>query len=82
MSSSPTTPYQTDTRDRERHLLDAVVLLAVIDDPFAEREQFAGSDKSRLVKLSNHLSSDARDWERLPPDWRSAAQAALRLLIG
>jgi hypothetical protein len=36
--------YQTDSRDNERHLQDAALLLAVIQDPYAVREQFAGSD--------------------------------------
>lgn len=35
--------YQSDTRDRERHLQDAALLLAVIEDPLAERAGFAGS---------------------------------------
>ena len=37
--------YQSDTRDRERHLQDAALLLAVIEDPLAERAGFAGSDR-------------------------------------
>lgn len=40
--------YQADTRDRGRHLQDAALLLAVIEDPYAEREQFTGSDRSRI----------------------------------
>lgn len=35
--------YRTDSRDRERHLQDAALLLAVIEDPYAARGQFAGS---------------------------------------
>ena len=35
--------YRTDSRDPDRHLRDAVALLACIDDPFAEREGFTGS---------------------------------------
>lgn len=71
--------YMTDTRDRERHLQDAVVLLAAIEDPFAERDQFAGSDWPRVQRLANHLPADAREWRRLPPRSRTAAQAALRV---
>lgn len=72
--------HQTDTRDRERHLRDAAVLLATIDDPFAEREQFAGSDKARLSSLARNLPSDAHAWQYLPLPERRAAEAALRLL--
>lgn len=74
--------HQTDTRDRERHLLDAVVLLAAVDDPFAEREQFAGSDTLRLASLARNLSSGAREWRHLPTSERQAAEAALRVLLG
>lgn len=74
--------HQTDTRDRERHLQDAVVLLAAIEDPFAERAQFAGSEKARLERLAARLAADAHEWLRLPADVRAAAQAALRVLDG
>jgi len=72
--------YQTDSRDRERHLQDAALLLAVIADPYAEREQFAGSDKSRLLTLVRSLPDDAREWNFLPADSRTDGQAALRIL--
>jgi len=36
--------YKADSRDPEHHLQDAALLLAVIEDPYAEREKFAGSD--------------------------------------
>lgn len=73
--------HQTDTRDRERHLQDAVVLLAAIQDPFAHRAGFAGSDKVRLERLARTLPDDAGEWLRLPANWRSASQAALRVLL-
>lgn len=74
--------HRTDTRDRERHLHDAVVLLAALEDPFAARESFAGSDRARLDRLAAHLLADAREWLRLPSSTRAAAQAALRVLAG
>ncbi|WP_207632371.1 hypothetical protein [Occultella kanbiaonis] len=40
--------YQTDSRDKERHLQDAALLLSVIENPYAERDQFAGSDKGSV----------------------------------
>ncbi|MGC3954830.1 MAG: hypothetical protein QM804_11410 [Propionicimonas sp.] len=72
--------YLTDTRDRERHLRDAALLLAVIDDPYAERAGFAGSDRQRLLALANVLPDDAREWHGLPEPWRTDGQAALRIL--
>lgn len=73
--------HQTDSRDRERHLQDAVVLLAAIDDPFADREQFAGSDRPRLESLAGNLPNDAREWLLLPAQVRTTAQVALRILV-
>lgn len=72
--------HQTDPRDRERHLQDAVVLLAAIEDPFATRETFAGSDRARLECLAGHLPKEAREWQRLSAESRAVAQAALRAL--
>lgn len=72
--------YQTDSRDKERHLQDAALLLAVIEDPYAEREKFAGSDKARLRVLVRALPDDAREWRMLPAEWRANGLAALRIL--
>ncbi len=72
--------YQTDSRDRERHLQDAALLLAVIEDPYVEREQFAGSDRSRLRTLARALPDSAPQWRTLPAAVRTDGQAALRIL--
>lgn len=72
--------YQTDFRDRERHLQDAALLLAVVEDPYAEREQFTGSDRSRLQILVRALPDSAREWQQLPAEWRTNGQASLRIL--
>jgi hypothetical protein len=72
--------YKADSRDNQRHLLDAALLLAVIDDPYAEREQFAGSDRSRIQTLVRALPDDAREWRVLPEQWRTNGQVALRIL--
>ena len=74
--------YQTDSRDAERHLHDAALLLSVIEDPYAEREQFAGSDKARVAILASAMPDEARVWRALPGDRRSDGQAALRILAG
>ncbi len=72
--------YQIDSRDRERHLLDAALLLAVIEDPYAERKQFSGSDKRRLQTLLEALPEDAPEWRTLPVERRMDGQVALRIL--
>lgn len=72
--------YQTDSRDRERHLQDAVLLLAVIKDPLKEKQGFTGSDSKRLRTLVEALHDNAQAWLLLPEETRDAGQAALRIL--
>lgn len=72
--------YKTDSRDRDRHLRDAVALLACIDDPFAERENFAGSDRSRLQTLRRRLAPDDVSWTVLTGQPRTDTAAALDIL--
>lgn len=72
--------YIADSRDRGRHLFDAAALLACIDDPFAERAEFAGSDRRRIAALKQGLQQDHPAWRALPEDHRTQAQLALDLL--
>lgn len=72
--------YKSDSRDPDRHLSDAAALLACIDDPFLEREDFTGSDRSRLATLRRALPDEHPAWRALPDGARGDAQAALRLL--
>jgi hypothetical protein len=72
--------YTTDSRDRERHLFDDAALLACIDDPFAERAEFTGSDRRRIATLVAHLDSAHPAWRALPEDHRTQAQLTLDLL--
>lgn len=74
--------YQTDSRDKERHLVDAALLLSVIEDPYDERQHFAGSDRARLRVFVRALPDEARPWNSLPADRRSDGQTALRILAG
>jgi hypothetical protein len=72
--------YQVDSRDPDRHLRDAALLLCCLADPYAERERFAGSDKPRLQTLVRNLPDNARAWQAIPAEQRSNGQAALRIL--
>ena len=72
--------YKADTRDRDRHLSDAVALLACIEDPFAEREELAGSDRSRMFILEAALPEAHPAWRGLDGEARGDAEAALRVL--
>ncbi|MBM6403303.1 hypothetical protein JQN72_03460 [Phycicoccus sp. CSK15P-2] len=72
--------HTTDGRDRDRHLFDAVSLLACIDDPFVERDDLHGSDRRRLAKLRKAIPDDHPAWRQLPPDHRANAETALHIL--
>lgn len=72
--------YRTDSRNRDRHLRDAVALLACIDDPFAEREGFTGSDRSRLETLRTRLAPHDISWAVLRGQSRVDAETALEIL--
>lgn len=72
--------YQADSRNPERHLQDAVVLLCCIEDPYAEKDSFAGSDNARIQILSDALPDDSRRWRTLTPDQQVQGKAALRIL--
>lgn len=69
-----------DSRDIDRHLYDAAALLACVEDPFAERERFAGSDRRRVRRLAEVLPDDHPAWRSLPAGARSNAMSALRVL--
>lgn len=75
--------HKADSRDPERHLLDAAVLLACIDDPYVELERPAsGSDRSRLIHLHKHLGDTLHPaWLLLDARRRSDGQAALEILV-
>jgi hypothetical protein len=72
--------HRTDSRDRDRHLYDAVALLACIEDPFAERDGFAGSDAARVRHLAQKLGPQHPAWLTLPEAARQAARDALAVL--
>lgn len=74
--------YRADSRDPARHLQDAAVLLCCIEDPFVERERFAGSDARRIQALVRAMPETARSWGVLSAEVRREGQAALRVLAG
>ena len=76
--------HLADSRDPARHLSDAAVLLACMEDPFAERERLtSGSDRKRLAHLDRHLGDPTHPaWVALDADAARDGQAALRILLG
>jgi hypothetical protein len=71
--------HKADTRDRDRHLTDAAVLLSCVD-PFEQRTP-SGSDRSRLLHLRKYLAdATAPAWLPLPQGVRRNGQTALDLL--
>jgi hypothetical protein len=71
---------KADSRNPDRHLRDAVALLACIDDPFVERAGFTGSDRSRLKALRARLTPDDTAWTALTGQHRIDAERALEIL--
>lgn len=79
--------HKADSRDRDRHLQDAAVLLACVD-PFAPRSP-SGSDRARLLHLRRHLADPLHPvWIRLrshidtTPRKRSPSSPAARAAGG
>lgn len=72
--------YLADSRDRERHLQDAAVLLACVEDPFAELSALAGSDRRRLAVLGRELVETHNAWLLMPAGDADRGRAILRAL--
>jgi len=72
--------YVADSRDPNRHLQDAAVLLACIDDPFTELNQLVGSDRKRLAVLGRELVATHNAWRLMPAGDADRGQAILRAL--
>ncbi|WP_442545256.1 hypothetical protein ACSBOX_06150 [Arthrobacter sp. KN11-1C] len=73
--------YREDSRDKGRHLDDAVVLCATTKAPLATAAQMKGSDKSRILTLHKVLADPGhRSWQLLDPADRTPAMDTLRIL--
>ena len=72
--------HLADSRNPGRHLRDAAVLLACLEDPYEDRER-SGSDLSRLLHLQRELAdSNHPAWLALPETERLRGQDALGIL--
>ncbi|WP_261620998.1 hypothetical protein [Pseudarthrobacter equi] len=73
--------YREDSRDKDRHLDDAVVLCATIRNPLVTAVQMKGSDRSRILTLHKELSDPGhRSWQLLEAAHRTPAMDTLRIL--
>ena len=71
-----------DSRDRERHIDDAAILVCALTDPVADRTRIAGSDQRRIAALWNALQNlDHRSWIATGTKSRRG-HAALQVLVG
>ena len=79
-----TAAHRADSRDPGRHLQDAAVLLACIEDPYAQFErESSGSDRRRLLYLRKHLADPRHPaWLPLTEGQLSDGLAALDRLLG
>lgn len=70
-----------DTRDNDRHLLDAVTLAACITNHATELARLKGSDHKRLRHLAAALADPRHPaWLLTPEPHRTAGQDTLRIL--
>ncbi|GAA1096787.1 hypothetical protein GCM10009668_11940 [Nocardioides dubius] len=72
--------HQPDSRDPERRPRGTVPLLAVIDDPYTEGENFVGSDRPRLPALVRARPDTATQRQTVPTNSRFDCWTALRVL--
>lgn len=73
--------HRSDSRDRDRHLRDAALLAATLDDPLEARNRLGGSDRRRLLYLSRQLADPFADaWQLLPETARLAGRDALAIV--
>lgn len=75
-----------DSRDRQRHLEDAVVLLATVEDAdeiVEETEQWTQNDRRRLRALYQALLQGHPAWQLITePSHRLRVQKSLEILVG
>ncbi|WP_052595191.1 hypothetical protein [Luteipulveratus mongoliensis] len=77
--------YLQDSRDKDRHLEDAAMLAATVEDADAIRDddaQWTGSDTSRIAALSRNLPDSHAAWGAIPSNLRPRAEISLRILAG
>lgn len=73
--------FREDSRDTRRHLDDAVVLAACVQEPLTTRDQMKGSDRSRIIGLRENLADQAHPaWMLLEDEARQRARTALKVL--
>lgn len=73
--------YREDSRDRERHIEDAAILAALIDDPIAKISELAGSDRSRIIGLNKSLRGPLHPaWAAMRAEDGERARYALDVL--
>lgn len=69
--------HSVDTRDRDRHLIDAVTLLACITNTAAILQDLRGSDRKRLVHLLRAIQSQPLVAAQAPSDTLRLAQRTI-----
>lgn len=66
-----------DARDRDRHALDAITLLACIVEPSEIADGVAGSDRKRIASLLRALEANRLLFSQMPRDTALLAQRTL-----
>ncbi len=66
----------------DAQLLDLALLLSLLDDPLATREEMTAKDRKRLRARHGLADVDHRAWRSLPDDTAARGRTAYRLLMG
>ncbi len=73
--------YKGDSRDRDRHLDDAVLLACALTDPLADATRMVGSDRRRVRVPSDALADPThRAWLLVPERLRRTGFDRLKVL--
>ncbi len=73
--------HRVDPRDRDRHLRDAALLAAAIDDPLVERDRMTSSDLARAEYIAAELADPFQDaWQLLSEDARERGRDTIQIL--
>ena len=64
----------------DAQLLDLALLLSLLEDPLATREEMTAKDRKRLRARRELADADHRAWRNLPDDMAPRGRTAYRLL--
>lgn len=71
--------YESDSRDRDRHLEDGIALLACVDDAGMLVGALSKSMRKNFNRLVLGLGANRAAWRNVPPQLRDSADSILSI---